>query len=128
MTNGSILVNGSDALLGGEVWGSGDVLLIGHASVEFGAAAASEIVLDEGATGLIQFDDSIDFSGTIAGFNGADRTALHHRVGRPGRHASDPRKLVLGCEVGSALPKGDVQLDLTGQSHASIFHQLMRTY
>ena len=73
---GSILVSASHALLSGNVSGSGEVLLTGHASVEFGAAASSDIVLGASATALITFDDSIDFSGTITGFDSDDQVQL----------------------------------------------------
>ena len=73
---GLIQLNSSHAVLVGDVSGSGDVVLSGTATVEFGGHVTSDIVVDAGATGLILFDDSISFSGTIAGLDSDDRVDL----------------------------------------------------
>ncbi|WP_336950533.1 Ig-like domain-containing protein, partial [Sphingobium aromaticivastans] len=73
---GVIQLSSSHAVLAGNVTGSGDVLLSGTATVEFGGHVSSDIVVDAGATGLILFDDSISFSGTIAGLDSDDRIDL----------------------------------------------------
>nr|MEC6698099.1 Ig-like domain-containing protein [Sphingobium sp. SJ10-10] len=73
---GLIQLNSSHAVLAGDVSGSGDVVLSGTATVEFGGHVTSDIVVDAGATGLILFDDSISFSGTIAGLDSDDRVDL----------------------------------------------------
>jgi hypothetical protein len=52
-------------------------LISGAAKLEFGSAASADVKFDTGAAGLLQLDHSIDFSGTVSGFQGADQLDLH---------------------------------------------------
>jgi hypothetical protein len=73
---GLIDISDSHASLVGSLSGDGDVHLGGHASVEFGAGVSADLLLDGDATGLILFDHSVDFTGTISGFDSDDRIEL----------------------------------------------------
>jgi hypothetical protein len=73
---GLLFANGSSILIGGDVSGSGHVELNGSATVEFGGLSSNAITLDAGATGVIVFDHSVGFSGTISGLNADDQLDL----------------------------------------------------
>jgi hypothetical protein len=74
--DGLLLANGSSILIGGDVSGSGHVELSGSSSVEFVGGSTNAVALDGGATGLIVFDHSSSFTGSISGLNGDDRLDL----------------------------------------------------
>jgi hypothetical protein len=74
--DGLLLANGSSILIGGDVSGSGHVELSGGATVEFAGGSTNAVALDSGATGLIVFDHSSSFTGSISGLNGDDRLDL----------------------------------------------------
>jgi hypothetical protein len=74
--SGVILDQSSSITVGGDLSGSGHVELSGTATVEFGGQSSNDIALDANATGLIVFDHSAGFSGTISGLNGDDQLDL----------------------------------------------------
>jgi hypothetical protein len=70
--SGLLWAHGGNLTANGTVSGSGSALLDGVATLEFGAASSANVTLDAGATGTLMLDDSIDFSGSVSGFNGDD--------------------------------------------------------
>jgi len=74
--NGLILDQSSSITIGGDLNGTGHVELSGTATIEFGGVASNDIALDPNATGVIVFDHSSGFTGTISGLNGDDQLDL----------------------------------------------------
>jgi hypothetical protein len=70
--DGLILAQSGSITIAGNLSGSGHVEIGGSATIEFGGAAGNAIALDASATGLIVFDHSDAFSGSISGLNSDD--------------------------------------------------------
>jgi len=83
VNSGTLLTNGSSILIGGNLTGSGDVLVSGISSVEFAAGSGNDVVLDAGASGLIVFNDADTFTGNISGFDFNDQIDLRDVVFDP---------------------------------------------
>ena len=54
----------------------GTAVMEGTASIEFGAAASTNVTFNAGASGTLKLADSFDFSGIISGFNHDDHIDL----------------------------------------------------
>jgi hypothetical protein len=67
--------NGANIAVHGSVTG-GTAVMDGTASIEFGAAASTNVTFDVGATGALKLADSFNFSGMISGFNQDDHIDL----------------------------------------------------
>ena len=74
--SGLLWANGGNVTINGAVTGDGSASLVGSATLAFGAAASTDVTFDASAAGTLKLDDSIDFSGSIAGFNGDDNLDL----------------------------------------------------
>ena len=74
--SGLLWANGANITIHGSVTGEGTALLDGVATIEFGAAASTNVTLAAEATGTIVLHDSFDFSGLLLGFNGDDHLDL----------------------------------------------------
>ena len=74
--SGLIWAHGGNVTINGAVTGDGTALLDGIATLEFAAAASTDVTLDAAAAGTVKLDDSIEFSGSIAGFDGDDKLDL----------------------------------------------------
>jgi hypothetical protein len=70
--DGLLLAQAGSITIGGNLTGTGHVELDGNATIEFMAGAGNSIALDANATGVIVFDHSDAFSGSISGLNGDD--------------------------------------------------------
>jgi len=66
--SGQLWANGGNIVLHGSVTG-GTAVMDGTATIEFGAAASTNVTFDAGATGTLKLADSFDFSGIVSGFN-----------------------------------------------------------
>jgi hypothetical protein len=73
---GLIWANGGDIVFNGSVSGSGDALINGNATIDFGAAASADVNFASDAVGTLILDDTFNFTGTVAGFNGDDHFDL----------------------------------------------------
>jgi hypothetical protein len=74
--DGLILAQAGGITIGGDVSGAGHVEISGDAAIEFGGLASNDIGLDGNAAGLIIFDHSDGFSGTIFGLDSNDHIDL----------------------------------------------------
>jgi len=74
--SGLIWAHGGNITINGAVTGDGTALISGAATLEFGEASSTDVTLDAAATGTLLLDDSIEFSGSIAGLNGDDTLDL----------------------------------------------------
>jgi len=54
----------------------GNAVMDGTASIEFGAAASTDVKFNAGASGTLKLADSFDFSGIVSGFNQNDHIDL----------------------------------------------------
>ncbi|MGY4224881.1 VCBS repeat-containing protein [Bradyrhizobium sp. USDA 4503] len=70
--SGLIWANGGTVAAEGVVTGSGNALISGAGTVEFGAASAAGVTFDTTAAGHLILDDAFHFSGTVRGFDGND--------------------------------------------------------
>ncbi|WP_128971356.1 beta strand repeat-containing protein [Bradyrhizobium tropiciagri] len=70
--SGLIWANGSTVTAEGEVTGSGNALISGAGTIEFGSASAAGVTFDTTAAGHLILDDAFHFSGTVAGLDGND--------------------------------------------------------
>jgi hypothetical protein len=73
---GLIWANGGNVFAHGAVTG-GEALISGEAVFEFGAAASSDVKFDANAAGTLQLDQSVNFTGTVSGFQGGNAMDLH---------------------------------------------------
>ncbi len=73
--SGLLWANGGNIAVHGSVTG-GTAVMDGTASIEFGAAASTNVTFDAGATGTLKLADSFDFSGIVSGFNQNDHIDL----------------------------------------------------
>ncbi|WP_166294186.1 Ig-like domain-containing protein [Bradyrhizobium sp. 2S1] len=70
--SGLIWANGGTVTAEGEVTGSGNALISGAGTIEFGAASAAGVTFDTTAAGHLILDDAFHFSGTVSGLDGND--------------------------------------------------------
>ncbi|MGF6313289.1 VCBS repeat-containing protein, partial [Bradyrhizobium sp. i1.8.4] len=70
--SGLIWANGGAVTAEGEVTGSGNALISGAGTIEFGAASAAGVTFDMTAAGHLILDDAFHFSGTVSGLDGND--------------------------------------------------------
>nr|QIG91066.1 hypothetical protein G6P99_00015 [Bradyrhizobium sp. 6(2017)] len=70
--SGLIWANGGAVAAEGEVTGSGNALISGAGTIEFGAASAAGVTFDVTAAGHLILDDAFHFSGTVSGLDGND--------------------------------------------------------
>ncbi|MGY8685639.1 VCBS domain-containing protein, partial [Bradyrhizobium sp. UFLA05-153] len=70
--SGLIWANGGSVTAMGEVTGSGNALISGAGTIEFGAASAASVTFDATAAGHLILDDAFHFSGTVSGLDGND--------------------------------------------------------
>ncbi|WFU36302.1 VCBS domain-containing protein [Bradyrhizobium brasilense] len=70
--NGLIWANGSTVTAEGEVTGSGNALISGAGTIEFGSASAAGVTFDTTAAGHLILDDAFHFSGMVSGLDGND--------------------------------------------------------
>ncbi|WP_083714930.1 beta strand repeat-containing protein [Bradyrhizobium brasilense] len=70
--SGLIWANGSTVTAEGEVTGSGNALISGAGTIEFGSASAAGVTFDATAAGHLILDDAFHFSGTVTGLDGND--------------------------------------------------------
>ncbi len=73
--SGLLWANGGNIAVHGSVTG-GTALMDGTATIEFGAAASTNVTFDAGATGTLKLVNSFDFSGIVSGFNQNDHVDL----------------------------------------------------
>ncbi len=71
-----MLAQAGSITVAGDVSGSGLFEIDGTALVEFGGQAGNSILLSASATGVIVFDHSSEFSGSISGMNFDDTLDL----------------------------------------------------
>jgi VCBS repeat-containing protein len=84
---GLIWANGGNVIAHAGVTG-GQALISGEAVFEFGASASSDVKFDVGAAGTLQFDHSVNFTGTVSGFQGGNAMDLHDILFAAGANAS----------------------------------------
>ncbi|SDF84993.1 VCBS repeat-containing protein, partial [Bradyrhizobium brasilense] len=70
--SGLIWANGGTVTAEGVVTGSGNALISGTGTIEFGAASAAGVTFDTTAAGHLILDDAFHFSGTVSGLDGND--------------------------------------------------------
>ncbi|MGX1415654.1 VCBS domain-containing protein [Bradyrhizobium elkanii] len=70
--SGLIWANGGTVTAAGEVTGSGNALISGAGTIEFGSASAAGVTFDTTAAGHLILDDAFHFSGTVSGLDGND--------------------------------------------------------
>ncbi|WP_342710725.1 VCBS domain-containing protein [Bradyrhizobium sp. B124] len=70
--SGLIWANGGAVTAEGEVTGSGNALISGAGTIEFGSASAAGVTFDTTAAGHLILDDAFHFSGTVSGLDGND--------------------------------------------------------
>ncbi|WP_259235278.1 VCBS domain-containing protein [Bradyrhizobium elkanii] len=70
--SGLIWANGGTVTAEGEVTGSGNALISGAGTIEFGSASAAGVTFDTTAAGHLILDDAFHFSGTVTGLDGND--------------------------------------------------------
>ncbi len=70
--SGLIWANGGTVTAEGEVTGSGNALISGAGTIEFGSASAAGVTFDTTAAGHLILDDAFHFSGTVSGLDGND--------------------------------------------------------
>lgn len=76
LNSGELWANGGNIFVKGAVSGSGSAVFDGTSSIEFGAAASSNVTFAETATGTLRLADSDGFTGAISGWNGDDALDL----------------------------------------------------
>jgi hypothetical protein len=77
LTNtGNLYANGGNITAEGAVTGGGTATIAGNASLEFGAASDANVTFADGALGNLILDQSLGFSGTVAGFGAGDTLDL----------------------------------------------------
>jgi len=74
---GLLWANGGNLIVGGAAIGNGSALISGSATLEFAGASSQTTTFASGATGLLKLHDSLDFSGSVSGFDDGDRLDLH---------------------------------------------------
>ena len=73
--SGLLWANGANIAVHGSVTG-GTAVMDGVASIEFGAAASTNVTFNAGASGTLKLANSFDFSGIVSGFNQNDHIDL----------------------------------------------------
>jgi hypothetical protein len=85
--SGLLWANGANITLHGSVTG-GNAVMDGVSSIEFGAAASTNVTFNAGASGTLKLADSFDFSGIVSGFNQNDHIDLRDMAFGAGTTAS----------------------------------------
>ncbi|UQR61116.1 VCBS domain-containing protein [Bradyrhizobium sp. C-145] len=70
--SGMIWANGGTVTAEGEVTGSGNALISGAGTIEFGAGSTAGVTFDVTAAGHLILDDAFHFSGAVSGLDGND--------------------------------------------------------
>jgi hypothetical protein len=73
---GNLFANGGNITAEGAVTGGGNATIAGDASLEFAAASDANVSFANGALGNLILDQSLGFSGTVAGFGAGDTLDL----------------------------------------------------
>jgi archaellum component FlaF (FlaF/FlaG flagellin family) len=73
---GTLWADSGKLTVDGAVTGYGNALISGSATLEFGAASSAATTFAANASGTLKLDDVLDFTGTVAGFNGHDQLDL----------------------------------------------------
>jgi len=74
--SGLLWANGGNITINGQVTGTGDATIGNLSKVEFGAASSTDVTFAQNAAGMLQLDDSFDFSGKIGGITNDDKIDL----------------------------------------------------
>ena len=74
--SGTLWANGGKITALADVSGSGSALISGAGSIEFGANSSASITFAANATGTVSLDHSMNYSGSISGFDIGDRIHL----------------------------------------------------
>ena len=74
--SGHLWANGGNVTVHGDVTGSGDAMISGMATLEFGAASAEHTTFADGGDGTLILDHASSFTGTVSGFNNGDSLVL----------------------------------------------------
>jgi hypothetical protein len=70
--SGQIWANGGVVTATGEVTGTGNALISGSGTIEFGAGSTANTTFDASAAGHLVLDDTFNFSGFVSGLDGND--------------------------------------------------------
>jgi hypothetical protein len=76
VNTGTIEANGGNVTAEGAVTGGGNAIIVGGATLEFGAASDANVSFADGTTGSLLLEQSLGFSGTVAGFGAGDTLDL----------------------------------------------------
>jgi hypothetical protein len=76
VNTGTIEANGGNITAEGAVTGGGNAIIAGGATLEFGAASDANVSFADGTTGSLLLEQSLGFSGTVAGFGAGDTLDL----------------------------------------------------
>ncbi|TPL74401.1 adhesin, partial [Mesorhizobium sp. B2-3-13] len=74
--SGMLWANGGDIVIHGQVTGDGDATIGNLSKLEFGGASSTDVTFGHDAAGMLQLDDSFDYSGRIGGITNDDRLDL----------------------------------------------------
>jgi VCBS repeat-containing protein len=72
VNTGTIEANGGNVTAEAAVTGGGNAIIAGGATLEFGAASDANVSFADGTTGTLLLEQSLGFSGTVAGFGAGD--------------------------------------------------------
>jgi hypothetical protein len=130
---GSIIANGSNVTIAGNVDGAGAIELFGASNVEigssYGAAAAQVVTFKTGATGIFKIDTAQDFTGTIQGFgphgtidlaNIAYSTASYKYNATTGLLTVTDNSIVANIQLAAGGVSGDFALSNDGNGHTDV--------
>jgi hypothetical protein len=119
LDSGLLWANGANITLQGSVTG-GDAKIDGVATLEFGAAASTNVTLAADATGTLKLD-AFDFSGIVSGFNGDDHFDLAGVAFGAGTTASYVQNSADGGTLSVTDGAHTVNIALLGQYSAGSF-------